>query len=273
MKQNIGTILKNEFAERKQKNKQYSLRAFSRDIDLSHGFLSELMAGKKKISIDKAFKVCQSIGWSWRQSQLFLQSAQLDSAKTKRAKSFLKKEIKKTESLYGHFQNLKLPQFSPISNWYFLALLELVEIPGFSDDPKWVAKRLGINSKDAQMALDLLKEKKLIVRSEMGEWVKNINSSVQDAPSSEIRKFHRQHLLNAAEAIERQEYQRRHFSGVTMAIDTDKLPEAIQLISEFRARMSNLLESGEKKNVYHLAIQLFQLDQDFRSKSSETNYV
>jgi len=58
-----------------------------------------------------------------------------------------------------------------------------------------------------------------------------------------------------------------------MAIDTDKLPEAIQLISEFRARMSNLLESGEKKNVYHLAIQLFQLDQDFRSKSSETNYV
>ncbi|MGZ5280577.1 MAG: DUF4423 domain-containing protein, partial [Pseudobdellovibrionaceae bacterium] len=215
-----------------------------------------------KISIDKALEISQALGWSWRESQLFLQTAQLGTVKSKRAKLFLKKEIKKTESLYGQFKNLKLTQFSSVSNWYHLAILELTAIQGFSDEPSWIAKRLGIHQKEAELAIHALKEKKLIVQNESGEWKKNINSSVQDAPSSDIRKFHRQHLSHAAEAIEQQEFQRRHFSGVTMAINTDQLPEAIELVREFRSRMNSLLEAGTKKNVYHLAIQLYQLDKE-----------
>jgi uncharacterized protein (TIGR02147 family) len=260
MKQNIGTFLKNEFANRKKKNKKYSLRAFSRDLNLSASFLSEVLNGKKKVSIDKALQVSQSLGWSWRESQLFLQTAQFDSVKSKRAKHFLKKEIQKTDSLYGQFKSLKATQFSPISNWYCLAILELTEIPGFREDPRWISKRLGVPLKEAQTAFTTLKEKGLIIQNEFGDWKKDINASVQDTPSSEVRKFHRQHLANAMEAIEKQEFHRRHFSGVTMAIDTDQLPQAIELVREFRSRMNALLETGTKKSVYHLAIQLFQLD-------------
>lgn len=249
MKQNIGTFLKNEFIDRQKKNQNYSLRAFSRDLDLSPSFLSDVMNGKKKISIDKALEVSRSLGWSWRESQLFLQTAQFDSAKSKRAKLFLKKEIQKTESLYGQIKSLKLRHFSPISNWYYMAILELTEIPGFSDEPNWISKRLGIDLKEAELAIQALKEKNFISKNESGDWKKNINSSVQDTPSSEVRKFHR-----------------RHFSGVTMAIDTDSLPKAAELIREFRSRMNLLLESGKKKSVYHLGVQLFQLDKEVAEK-------
>lgn len=95
MKQNIGTFLKNEFIDRQKKNQNYSLRAFSRDLDLSPSFLSDVMNGKKKISIDNALEVSRSLGWSWRESQLFLQTAQFDSAKSKRAKLFQKKKFRK----------------------------------------------------------------------------------------------------------------------------------------------------------------------------------
>jgi len=262
MKQDIGDFLKNEFKDRQRKNKTYSLRAFSRDLKLSPSFLSDVVKGKKKLSLDKALEISQVLGWSWRESQLFLQTAQLGSVKSKRAQLFLKKEIQKTEALYGQFKNLKLTQFSSVSNWYYMAILELTTIHGFSDEPSWIAKRLGIDLKEAESAMQALKEKKLIVQNELGEWKKNMNASVQDAPSSDVRKFHRQQLAKAAEAIENQEFHRRHFSGVTMAIDTDQLPKAIELVREFRSRMNSLLEAGTKKNVYHLAIQLYQLDRE-----------
>lgn len=88
-----------------------------------------------------------------------------------------------------------------------------------------------------------------------------MNCSLPDTKSADIRKFHKQHLVNAAIALEEQDFSKRNLSGLTMAIDSKKLPEALELIREFRSRMSSLLESGEKDSVYHLGIQLFQLDQ------------
>ncbi len=265
MKNPVADLLKNEFSERKLKNKKYSLRAFSRDLKISPSFLSDILGSRKKISLDKALEITQSMGWSWRETQIFFQTAQLGNVKSGRAKKFLKSELRKTEMFYGQFQKLKPRQFFPISDWYYVALMELTEIPGFCDEPTWVAKRLGIEVKQAEIALSQLKDAKLMQKNDQGLWVKSKNSTVQDTPSAEIRKFHRQHLANAAEAIEKQEFSKRHFSGVTMAIDTDKLPEAVELIREFRSRMNALLESGNKKNVYHLAIQLFQLDHSLRN--------
>jgi uncharacterized protein (TIGR02147 family) len=240
----------------------YSMRAFSRDLDLSPSFLSDLLQGKKKVSIDRAMGISQKLGWSWRESQVFLQTAQLAQAKSARARRFIRKELDDSISHLGSFKALKLGQFSLISSWYYLAIIELSEIPHFSIEPKWIAKRLGIDLNMATSAIALLLSKQFIILSPEGQWVKNINASVKDSPSIEIQKFHRQHLLNAMEALEKQKFHNRHFSGVTMAVNPEKMPEALNLIREFRARMNALLESGPKEKVYHLAIQLFQLDQE-----------
>ena len=189
-----------------------------------------------------------------------MQTAQLGHAKSRGARQFLKREINKSEEIYGKFQNLKLNKFSPLSNWYCLAILELAELPDFSGDGHWIARRLGIEVKEAETAFQQLKSAGLLAQESTGKWQKKINSSVADIRADDIRKFHRQHLVNAAKAIEEQDFERRHASGLTMAIDPAKLPQAQELIKEFRSRMSALLESGTKKSVYHLAIQLFQLD-------------
>lgn len=262
MKQTVSDLLKDEFKARCKANPLYSLRSFSRDIQVSPSFLSEILRGKKRVSPDKALSISKALGWSWREMQIFLQTAQLGQAKSKRAKNFLTKEIKRTEVFYGRFKNLRARQFSLISNWYFMAILELTGIAGFQDDPSWVSKKLGISARDAEDALSQLKKKRLIYQNKEGRWEKTINASVKDAPSSDIQKFHLQHLSNAAEAIREQEFHQRHFSGVTMAVDPNKLPQAIELIGEFRSRMSGLLEQGQKEKVYHLAIQLFQLDNE-----------
>jgi uncharacterized protein (TIGR02147 family) len=274
MNPNIGLFLKKEFSLRQKKNQNYSLRAFSRDLNVSPSFLSDVMNGKKKLSVDRALVLSQTLGWSWRQSQIFLQTAQLASVKSKRSRQFLKKEIQKTHDLYGDFQTLKLRHFSPISNWYYMAIMELTELPDFRDDAQWVAERLNISTKEAALALEQLKSQKLICETQNGTWQKTINSSVRDTPSADIRKFHSQLLTKAIESMTTQEPHERHVSGVTMAIDPSKLSEAVELIREFRSRMNLLLESGSKKAVYHLGVQLFQLDDSRTSKKSqETRHV
>lgn len=65
-----------------------------------------------------------------------------------------------------------------------MAILELTEIPGFSDEPNWISKRLGIDLKEAELAIHALKEKNFISKNESGEWRKNINSSVHQFISS-----------------------------------------------------------------------------------------
>lgn len=261
MKNDIGSILKKEFESRKVNNPKYSLRAFSRDIKISPGFLSEVMQSKKKISVDKAMEIGQRLGWSWRESQILLQTSQLGLAKSKRAQKFLKLEISNSEALYGKFERLKVTQFSSVSNWYCMAILEMTELPSFKADPKLIAQQLGIQTQEADVAFEKLKAADFIAQNPDGRWVKKINASVKDTPSiAEIRKFHRQHLVNAAQALEEQAPENRNISGITMAINSKRIPEALELIREFRSRMSSLLETGEKDKVYHLAIQLFQLD-------------
>ena len=225
---------------------------------ISSSFLSAVLNGKKRLSSDKALQLSQTIGWSWRETQLFLQSAQLSQAKTLKAKSFLKKELEKTQSKYFPFDKMKAHQFSPISEWYYMAILELTEVPDFKAEPSWIAHRLNISQHQAVDALEKLTAARLIFFEDR-RWKRNHNS-LHDTPSKDIAKFHRQHLANAAEAIEKQTAQQRHVSGVTLAMDASRLPEAVELIREFRSRLCHLMESGEKKNVYHLAVQLFQLD-------------
>ena len=256
----VHSILKDELKHRQKDNPNYSLRAFSRDLKLSPGYLSDVMKNKKQISVDKAVLVSQALELSWREAQVFLQLAQLSNAKTASARRFIRQEIKKTRSFYSAFTRMKSSQFSLISDWYYFAIVELTDLKDFSDSPQWVANRLGISQSIATHALALLKKHGYIIESEDGKWIKKFNSGIKDTPSAELRKFHKQHLQNAYQAIEEQSFEQRRASGITMAINKERLVEAYELINEFRARMSALLETGEKNAVYHLAIQLFQLD-------------
>ncbi len=262
MTNEIGSILKKEFEAHKEKNKKYSLRAFSRDMKMSPGFLSDVLKNKKKLSIDKTLEITQYLGWSLRDSRLLLHTSQLGFVKSKKAKQFLRSEIRNSSTIYAQFDRMKLTSFSPVSDWYYLAIMELSARLDFSDDPNWIATQLAIPIENAKLAIEKLKSSGLIELGPDDRWQKTMNSTVRDTPTSEdIRKFHRQHLQNAVIAIENQTTSERHLSGVTMAINKKKLPQAIELIAEFRSRMTALLETDKKNAVYHLAIQLFQLDE------------
>jgi uncharacterized protein (TIGR02147 family) len=77
--------------------------------------------------------------------------------------------------------------------------------------------------------------------------------------SAAVRKAHSEHLDRARESLERDPIEIRDFTSTTMAINVNKIPEAKQLIREFRSRLTKLLEADPKSEVYVFSAQLFPL--------------
>jgi uncharacterized protein (TIGR02147 family) len=253
-------ILEKELRARQKANKNYSLRAFARDIGISPSFLSHLLKGEKSLSPDRAVEIARKIQMAPKEARLLANLSRLQAAKSEESKNLIQQDIDQIQKVYSSFEKLKLDQFSVISDWHHFAILELMDVEGFSSNPTWIAKRLYLSVTEVSLALDRMLALKMIEIRPNGDFKKLKNNAVKDAPSEAIRKFHLQHLKNAAQAIEKRNYDERHTSGITMAIDPQKLPQAEKMIQEFRAKMSAFLEGGKKKNVYHLAVQLFPLD-------------
>ena len=103
------------------------------------------------------------------------------------------------------------------------------------------------------MRLGLLrKEKKKLV------YVEN-PTTTHDIPSAALRRFHEQNLKRAISALHDDPVERRDITSITMAVDVDKLSLAKKRIKAFRREMSELLETGNRSEVYNLTLALFPM--------------
>jgi uncharacterized protein (TIGR02147 family) len=149
-----------------------------------------------------------------------------------------------------------------VSGWYHLAVLELMGTKDFSSQHDWIAHRLGITPFEAEEALGRLERLKFIEKTTDGyKKSPSFFSTTRNIPSQAIREYQKKILLKAMDAIELQSVQEREISSTTMPIPVSRIPEAQNLITEFRRRLESLLSDPNNKNdeVYCLSIQFFRL--------------
>jgi uncharacterized protein (TIGR02147 family) len=154
-----------------------------------------------------------------------------------------------------------MDQYHLISDWYSFAILALAETEGFRDSPAWVAKLLKIKIPEAAKALQRLERLDLMTRDKTGHLVTTGEqlATSTDTANLYLRKSHHQNLELARQSLDLDPVERRDFSSMTMAIDPQKLPQAKAMVQDFRRKLCAFLESGKKKEVYKICIQLFPL--------------
>ena len=74
-----------------------------------------------------------------------------------------------------------------------------------------------------------------------------------------VRKSHYQALDLARRSLDEDDISQTSFTAMTMAIDPSRIAEAHRRIRIFRRKLCAYLESGERKEVYRLSVQLFPL--------------
>jgi uncharacterized protein (TIGR02147 family) len=146
---------------------------------------------------------------------------------------------------------------------------------GFKSDEKWVAKQLGITSTQVRRAVRRLIRLGLLV-VEDGKWKKAKAKIAFPTESSlnAVRKFHEQMIMKGLKALhysKQEDFDARDISGITMLINSKRLPLAKKRIQRFRRALSHYLAEGECDALYHLNVQFFPLTYKKRKRREDYN--
>jgi uncharacterized protein (TIGR02147 family) len=255
------------YQERVNRNPRYSLRAFARDLDILPSRLNEILKGRCGLSPEAGHKLAERIGLSSTEAQEFI-----DEIEALHGRSRLQRQTAKQRQISRPspvWMDLQLDAFKAISDWWHFAILELTSLKDFESSAVWISKRLGISASMATEAVERLKKLELLEEQTLSgkkiKWVATEDySAVGGAvPSEAIRKFHRQILERAMQAIDFQGIEQRVLGATVMAVKKDRIKEATQALTAFRKDFNKKFGGADQSDaVYCLALQFFELTQN-----------
>lgn len=256
-------ILKQELSQRCAVNPAYSQRALAKKIGMTQGGLSEVLTGRRGLSVCRAATIAEKLGFSSDQSLLFCESV-----RSHHARSLAQRQIAKAKLnaflKQAQYTELTNDMFQTIQEWHHLAILELTKLTGFKSTPGRIAQALGISPERSQEAVERLCRLGLL-RIRSGKYVPTHAKLEFPAktPSEAIKSFHHQILSKAQRALYQQPRDKRHFHAVYCAIDAADLPKAQTMLNEFWRNFCAVMnESKTKDQVYCLATQFFDAKED-----------
>lgn len=246
-------FLEHSYQQKKSKNNLYSIRSFARDLDVSSGRLVNILKRKSIPGPKIINRFFEKLNVPEAEQQQILQSLEQE--------RFLKRGL-------GFEKELNENELEQLGNWKSWALYTLIQRQDFDGTEKWVVEQSGFSVDEVQHILQGLLQIGLIERQDdllVRQKIQNVTTT-RDIPSKTIRELHKQFMQQACESLEKHTVAERDITGITMCINPNKLAEAKQLISQFRAQMNKLLEDGECRDVYHLGVQLFPVIQEIQSE-------
>lgn len=257
---NYRNIIERELNYRREKNKNYSLRAFARDLKLSPSSLSEILNGKSGLSLGKANSISKLLGLDIQEAKVFQDLVQMCHSRDPRSR--IAAELRVNEYIENPVWQIEADRFEMISDWQYLATLELANLPENNCTCEEVAKRFLVTRTEAQKILNrLVRLGFLKLNGNIYDPVR-ISTKIESAvPSKAIRHYHRQMLTEGIESIESQTIDQRILNSTVMSVSEEQIPEAKVLIQQFASEFSKKLKTKKKnKKIYSLAIQFFRLE-------------
>lgn len=261
--QNYRSYLKATLAEKIQTNPQFSLRAFALHLGLSHAALSQVFKGTKNLSFERAMDIANRLKLSEQEKEYFCTLVQYESAKSVQMKSELLDRLNRIRP-QQQVHHLSLDKFKIIADWYHLPILNMTYILNFDFSPRAIALRLGITANEAEVAIERLERLGLLTKDETGRYTKTeerLMASSSDM-SSALRRYHRQMLEKAIDALETQTTAEKINGSETFAFSADKIARAKEITEDFYNKILALADETDSSgptDVYHLQVNCFNL--------------
>lgn len=256
MSNTFKEILNKELTKRIHRNPAYSLRAFAKQLEVSPSALSAMMSGKRPITKRSIELLGIRLGLSNKKIHNLVLHEKINPTTAN------KKTIQ--------FHELQSDQLSVLSDWYNLAILELLKVKDFEPNEKYISKKLGITVFQARSAIECLVQNKILDITKDGTWVDRYEGFTQSLPKEKTtavkKRLQQQYFEKALNAISEVDYSRRDHTGTTVAFSEEDLPMVREIITKFRRDLSQLLDSRENLNqVYQLSIAFFPLTKEINN--------
>lgn len=256
------TFLATALAAKRQKNGRYSLRAFARFLDIDAGVLSRIMTGKRPPALDTAERLISALKLTRDERRMFLESVVQDKGRKTLSIAGLQDDLK------PEVQSIPSELFKIICDPLHYAILELTFSKDFIAKPQAIAKRLGVTTVEAEVAIARLLEVNLLKRDgkKLLKTNKHITTHDKQSTTQALQNRYVASLDLAKRALQKEPISRRNMTSMTMCIDPTRIPTAKAMIEEFTDKLCSYLEGGTRLEIFELAINLFSLEASLRQK-------
>jgi len=243
------TYLQHELIKRCERNPKYSLRAFAKQLGIYHATLSAIMSGKRPITSATVRKLNKNLGLSPKELDTYL-------------KDITQKSKPRRTVTYSE---LTQDTFNAISEWYYDAIMELVNVETFCNDPRWIANVLSITVSEARIAIETLLRLHLIRIDAAGglHLTKKHSTNILDSnfTNAAMKKYQKQIIEKSSIALDEVSKLNRDHTSTTIAIDPEDLPKIKKIIRNFRYELNAYVqrEGVRPKEVYQLQVSIFRI--------------
>lgn len=256
----LSLALKEKMLELQNRNPSYSLRSFARRLNVSSGALSEILNGKRTVSVKKATEIMDRLALSPDVRERILKSYQETHLNVSQGKDNLTPL---------EYLKLSSDQFESISDWKHFAILSLINTADFQSDSLWISQRLGVDVESVDACVERLFRMGILTTDQETQRLKRTSKRIEspdDILNLSIQKAHLENFNLAEEALLNIDVKDRDYSLYTMAIEKEKIPEIKKMIREFQDELSRRFSSGSLNEVYRISMQLFPLTQLEKNK-------
>lgn len=270
--------LKEVFSEKSRANPKFSLRAFAEKLALSPGALHKILARQKKLSFERAHEVAKRLGLEGAETEYFVTLAQFENAKSESMRARLLDQLKRMNPRgLDRATELGIDRFKLVSDWYGLAVLELVSAvmprERKSAPGQWtaaqIAKALGITTAQSESTLERLAKLDLLARSPDGKFARAAGSVlvVSDVPNEALRNYYRGVLDRCLESVAEQPPSDKVVGAEVFAFDPAQIEEVRSLTDDYLTSLRRLAQTGKRRTeVYQALTNVFRITKKGASK-------
>lgn len=240
-KRELIAIIKKDLSDIKRKNPRYSLRAYSKRIGVGFGSLSDLLNLKRDLSPQLAKRILHTVS--------------LDKEQMQRFAGLIERDLNKKVTM--------LPQEAQVmvENWYYFAVLNLLELDFSPKTSFQISMRLGLPEATVRKSLVFLLKGGFLKKVNDGFVVITNSWKTSDGISSESgRKAHLEGLLLAQRALVKLPLETRDITSFVFNGNSKQIEKVRLETRKFLNRINKIMSIGELDSVYRFNTQLFPLD-------------
>jgi uncharacterized protein (TIGR02147 family) len=251
------------FKGRKKADPKFSHRYLSRRLGLSSpNFIMMVMQGKRNLTRSLAFKLSQEFGLDEKEAEYLEAMVGFIQAKTNKEKDAYFSRMITLRRSTG-VEKIEEDQYEYYSNWYNLAVRELVTYPDFKDDFNWLAKKLfpPITPAQAKRSVKLLLKLGLITKQ--GNGYARSSALVSTGPevsSLAVANFHRIMAERGKAAMDYAKKEERDITACTVNISRRGFEQIKKAVAECRKKVLAIAETDSPADrVYQVNYQVFPI--------------
>lgn len=263
---NYRRYLNDLYLFKKAASKYFSHRVFVRMCGFSSpNFLKLVIDGKRNLGKKAQEKLIAVVGRNKLEREYLKAMVLFDQAGTGEEKDEFLSVISRLRHR-AKVKTIEVDQYEYLSRWYNVAIRELVGLEGFTEDAKWINKKLGTRLTDKMIRdiIDQLLALNILTRNEKGI-LRQVDTNIICAPeifSVAVHNYHKQMIEKSSEALEKTKSKDRDISALTVSIDRETFEKITDEIRKCRENIHHLAETSKQKDVvYQLNIQLFNLSE------------